>query len=135
MRAFRPISRTFRNDDASLATGRRLVPSKLGVALVQGYHMIDSSLVLPRVRSDIEDQCNRIAKGQASKESVVKKAVDLFSRKYDAFVRNIEKMDVLFGSAFSKLEDVGKPFTRCGHTRRYLQYIAGPPARLYNRYA
>ena len=79
--------------------------------------MIDSSLVLPRVRSDIEDQCNRIAKGQASKESVVKKAVDLFSRKYDAFVRNIEKMDVLFGSAFSKLEDVGKPFTRCGHTR------------------
>ena len=95
--------------------------------------MIDSSLVLPRVRSDIEDQCNRIAKGQASKESVVQGAIALFSGKFDKFVRNIEKMDVLFGSAFSKLEDFGKPFTRCGRTRKYLQYIAGPPARLYNR--
>jgi hypothetical protein len=29
--------------------------------------MIDSSLVLPRVRSDIEDQCNKIAKGLANR--------------------------------------------------------------------
>jgi len=96
--------------------------------------MIDSSLVLPTVRSDIEDQCNKIAKGQASKEVVVRKAIDLFSAKFDVFVRSIDKMDVLFGSSFSKLEDVGKPFTRCGFTRRYLQYIPGPPVRLYNRY-
>jgi len=117
----------------SLETGRRLLPSKLGLVLVQGYHMIDSSLVLPRVRSDIEDQCNKIAKGQASKEAVLQKAIDLFSNKYDVFVKSIDKMDVLFGSAFQKLEDVGKPFTRCGLTRRYLQYIPGPPTRLYNR--
>jgi DNA topoisomerase-3 len=43
-------------------------------------------------------------------------------------------MDVLFGASFSKLEDIGKPFTRCGRTRRYLSYIAGPPVRLYNKY-
>ena len=43
-------------------------------------------------------------------------------------------MDVLFGSSFSKLADVGKPFTRCGLSRRYLQYIVGPPSRLYNKY-
>jgi DNA topoisomerase-3 len=43
-------------------------------------------------------------------------------------------MDVLFGSSFSKLEDVGKPFTRCGLSRRYLQYIPGPPPRLYNKW-
>jgi DNA topoisomerase III len=36
--------------------------------------------------------------------------------------------------SFSKLEDVGKAFTRCGLTRRYLQYIEGPPTRLYNRF-
>lgn len=118
----------------TLETGRRLIPSKLGMVLVQGYHRIDSSLVLPRVRSDIEDQCNRIAKGLARREDVVKSAIDLFAGKYEAFVKNIEKMDVLFGTSFSKLEDVGKPFTRCGLTRRYLQYIPGPPVRLYNRY-
>ena len=42
-------------------------------------------------------------------------------------------MDVLFGSSFAQLQDVGKPFTRCGLTRRYLQFIAGPPPRLYNK--
>ena len=31
-------------------------------------------------------------------------------------IQNINKMDVLFGSSFAQLQDVGKPFTRCGHT-------------------
>jgi len=105
----------------SLESGRRLLPSKLGLVLAQGYHLIDSSLVLPKVRSDIEDQCNKIAKGEASKDAVVRKAIELFSGKFDVFVKNIEKMDVLFGSSFSALSEVGKPFTRCGLTRRYLQ--------------
>ena len=48
-------------------------------------------------------------------------------------IQNINKMDVLFGSSFAQLQDVGKPFTRCGHTRRYLQLIMGPPPRLYNK--
>lgn len=118
----------------SLESGRRLLPSKLGLVLVQGYHQIDSSLVLPQVRSDIEDQCNKIAKGLASKESVVRSAIELFRQKFKVFVENIDKMDVLFGSSFSKLEDVGKPFSRCGLTRRYLQFIPGPPPRLYNKW-
>jgi len=86
------------------------------------------------VRSDIEDQCNQIAKGLASREQVVKHAISLFRSKFDVFVENIGKMDILFGSSFSKLEDIGKPFTRCGLTRRYLQYIPGPPQRLYNKW-
>jgi DNA topoisomerase-3 len=118
----------------ALESGRRLVPSKLGIVLAQGYHQIDSSLVLPRVRSDIEDECNKIAKGLLSKDIVVQKAIDLFRNKFDSFVNNISKMDVLFSTSFSKLEDVGKPFTRCGLTRRYLQFIEGPPPRLYNKW-
>eukprot|EP00957_Ditylum_brightwellii_P063009 4781968-Ditylum_brightwellii.AAC.1 len=43
-------------------------------------------------------------------------------------------MDILFGSSFSQLQDIGTPFTRCGLTRRYLMYINGPPPRLYNKY-
>jgi DNA topoisomerase III len=117
----------------SLESGRKMVPTKLGLVLVQGYHQIDASLVLPEVRSDIEGQCNKIATGQASKDTVVKNAIALFSGKYALFVKSIEKMDVLFGSSFAKLEDFGKPFTRCGLTRRYLQLIPGPPPRLYNK--
>lgn len=118
----------------TLESGRRLIPSRLGLVLVQGYHRIDSSLVLPQVRSDIENQCNKIAKGFAGKDEVVDKAVNLFREKFDFFVHNVDKMDVLFGASFSKLEEVGKPFTRCGLTRRYLSFIPGPPVRLYNKY-
>lgn len=118
----------------SLETGRRLHPSKLGLVLVQGYHQIDSSLVLPRVRSDIEGQCNKIAKGEASKDAVVAHALSVFRSKYEVFVKDIQKMNILFSTSFSKLEDVGKPFTRCGLTRRYLQFINGPPPRLYNKW-
>ena len=70
---------------------------------------------------------------RCSKDDVVKKAIELFSAKYHYFVENINKMDVLFGSSFAQLQDVGKPFTRCGLTRRYLQFITGPPPRLYNK--
>ena len=118
----------------TLESGRRLVPSKLGLVLVQGYHLIDSSLVLPQIRSDIEDQCTKIAKGFAGRDDVVSQAITLFREKFNNFRTCIDKMDVLFGASFSKLEDVGKPFTRCGLTRRYLSYIPGPPARLYNKY-
>lgn len=54
-----------------LETGRRLLPNKLGLVLVQGYHQIDSGLVLPKVRSDIEGQCNRIAKGDMEKVRIL----------------------------------------------------------------
>jgi DNA topoisomerase-3 len=47
----------------------------------------------------------------------VKRAIEIFEEKFNFFVENISRMDVLFGSSFSKLEDVGKPFTRCGLSR------------------
>ena len=55
----------------TLGSGRTLVPTALGVVLVHGYHRIDSALVRPQVRATIEQFCNLIAKGQASKEQVL----------------------------------------------------------------
>jgi len=123
-----------RNYAELILPGRKLKPSKLGLVLAQGYHAIDSTLLLPQVRADIEDQCHKIAKGEANKETVISKAIQFFSNKYNFFTNNISKMDLLFGASFTQLADVGKPFTRCGFTRRYLNYIVGPPARLYNKY-
>mmetsp|Transcript_6890 Transcript_6890/g.19941 ORF Transcript_6890/g.19941 Transcript_6890/m.19941 type:complete len:878 (+) Transcript_6890:797-3430(+) len=117
-----------------LETGRRLIPNKLGLVLCQGYHQIDSGLVLPKVRADIEGQCNKISTGDLEKEVVIHRAIQMFEEKFHFFVKNIGRMDLLFGSSFSKLEDVGKPFTRCGKSRRYLSYIPGPPPRLYNKF-
>lgn len=127
------IENILKRNYAELIPGRKLKPSRLGLVLAQGYHLIDDSLVLPRIRSDIEGECDKIAKGLADRDDVVKKAIELFSAKFNYFVDNIAKMDVLFGSSFAQLQDVGKPFTRCGLTRRYLQFISGPPPRLYNK--
>jgi len=128
------IENILKRNYVSLVSGRRLEPTKLGLVLAQGYHLIDSSLVLPQVRASIEGECNKIAKGLASKETVVQKALNFFQGKFTFFVENIAKMDMLFGSSFARLEDVGKPFSRCGLTRRYLQLILGPPPRLYNKF-
>lgn len=54
--------------------------------------------------------------------------------RYEHFVEHIDRMDVLFASSFAKLDDAGRPFTRCGLTRRYLSLIEGPPRRLYNKH-
>lgn len=54
----------------TLGSGRTLVPTPLGVVLVHGYHRIDSALVLPQVRATIEEFCNMIARGEASKDEV-----------------------------------------------------------------
>jgi hypothetical protein len=60
----------------------------------------------------------------------VKRAIEIFEEKFDFFVKNIASMDVLFGSSFSKLEDVGKAFTRCGLTRYRFMELAVPYDRL-----
>ncbi len=127
------IKNILKRNYVELILSRKLKPSRLGLVLAQGYHLIDSYLVLPQVRSDIELECNKIAKGLANHDLVVRKAIDMISAKFAFFVENINWMDVLFSSSFLQLQDVGKPFTKCGLIRQYLQLIAGPPTWLYNK--
>jgi DNA topoisomerase IA len=61
------IENILKRNYVRLESGRRLIPNKLGMVLVNGYHQIDSGLVLPKVRSDIEGECNKIAKGVMKK--------------------------------------------------------------------
>jgi DNA topoisomerase IA len=46
------IENILKRNYVELLPGRKLKPTKLGLVLAQGYHLIDSSLVLPKVRSD-----------------------------------------------------------------------------------
>ena len=66
-----------------------LVPTKLGIVLIHGYYYIDSELVLPTVRSNIEKECTLIAKGKACKEDVVEHALNVFKEKFCFFRDNI----------------------------------------------
>ena len=70
-----------------------MIPTKLGIVLVHGYYYVDTELVLPTVRSNIEKECTLIAQGKAKKEDVVEHSLDVFRSKFDYFRSHIGVSD------------------------------------------
>lgn len=106
-----------------IETGRKLIPTTLGIVLVHGYQKIDPELVLPTMRSEVERMLTLIAKGSADFNDVLRHAIKIFKLKFMFFVQNIASMDMLFESSFSPLAESGKAHSRCGKCRRYMKYI------------
>ena len=73
---------------------------------------IDPDLVLPTMRSAVEEQLNLIALGKAQFESVLQHTLEIFKLKFQYFVKNIEGMDELFEVSFSPLSASGRPLSR-----------------------
>lgn len=73
---------------------------------------IDPELVLPTMRSAVEEQLNLIARGQANFTAVLQHTVEIFKQKFLYFVKNIEGMDQLFEVSFSPLAASGKAHSR-----------------------
>ncbi|XP_043249264.1 DNA topoisomerase 3-beta-1 isoform X2 [Colletes gigas] len=115
----------------NVAAGRKLVPTSLGIVLVHGYQKIDPELVLPTMRSAVEEQLNLIALGRADYHAVLQHTVEIFKQKFHYFVENIEAMDQLFEVSFSPLSASGKAHSRCGKCRRYMKYIQTKPSRMH----
>ncbi|XP_011176901.2 DNA topoisomerase 3-beta [Zeugodacus cucurbitae] len=114
-----------------IETGRKLIPTTLGIVLVHGYQKIDPELVLPTMRSEVERMLTLIAKGSADFQAVLRHAIEIFRLKFLFFVKNIASMDGLFEVSFSPLAETGKAHSRCGKCRRYMKYIQTKPARLH----
>lgn len=114
-----------------VSAGRRLVPTNLGIVLVHGYQKIDPDLVLPTMRSAVEEQLNLIALGKADFNSVLQHTIEIFQLKFQYFVKNIQGMDELFEVTFSPLSATGRPLSRCGKCRRYIKLVETKPVRLH----
>ncbi len=80
----------------TIGSGRRLIPTNLGVVLVHGYLKIDPDLVHPQMRSAVEEQLDLIAQGRADFAAVLRHTVDVFKLKFQYFVQNVADMDQLF---------------------------------------
>ncbi|CAK7348924.1 unnamed protein product [Dovyalis caffra] len=112
-------------------TGRKLVPTTLGITLIRGYQFIDPDLCLPDIRGFIEQQITLVAKGEADHSRVVQHVLEQFKQKYSYFVKQIDHMDALFEAQFSPLADSGRALSKCGKCLRYMKYISSQPSRLY----
>lgn len=113
--------------------GRRVVPTQLGITLAQGYHAIDVELVLPMVRSHVEQQLDLVAKGEAPYEGVVSHILAQMFDKFNYFTANISSMDSLFEASFSHTTTEAIPYSKCGRCARYLKLVGatGKIQRLY----
>ncbi|XP_011298257.1 DNA topoisomerase 3-beta-1 [Fopius arisanus] len=113
----------------TVVPGRKLTPTSLGIVLVHGYQKIDPDLVLPTMRSAVEEQLNLIALGRADFHAVLQHTLEVFKQKFHYFVQSIDGMDQLFEVSFSPLSASGKALSRCGKCRRYMKYIQTKPSR------
>ena len=73
----------------AVASGRKLVPTSLGIVLVHGYQKIDPELVLPTMRFALEEQLNLIALGRADFYAVLQHTVEIFKQKFHYFVQSV----------------------------------------------
>eukprot|EP00210_Caulerpa_lentillifera_P003718 g3551.t1 len=112
-------------------SGRRMVPTELGITLIKGYQNIDSELCQPQVRAYVEKQIDLVAKGKVEKHTIVQSVLNQFLQKFKFFVLHISRMDALFEASFSPLSSTGKTFGKCGKCKRYMKYISSKPSRLY----
>lgn len=114
-----------------IESGRRVVPTELGITLVRGYQTIDAELCRPQVRAYVEKQIALIAEGRAEKDAIVDHCLDQFKQKFAYFVSHIDRMDALFEASFSPLASSGRILSKCGKCFRYMKLIASRPSRLY----
>eukprot|EP00667_Euglena_gracilis_P001808 EG_transcript_1807 len=75
---------------------RHMVPTKLGLAIIDGFRCIDEEIVHPTIRSGIEREVARIAMGEATKTDVVSNCTRLYQAKFNAFRQQIGAMERFF---------------------------------------
>lgn len=72
-----------------VTSGRKLIPTNLGIVLIHGYQKIDPELSLPTMRSDVEQQLNLIASGKAAHGDVLLYFLNMFAKKFAYFTKQV----------------------------------------------
>ncbi|CAL5988892.1 DNA_topoisomerase [Hexamita inflata] len=115
----------------TLGQNRTLLPTELGVQLINGLKIIDKELVSPKLRAGMEADMNLVAIGKIKKEAMLAEQLDKYLMKFRFFKQNIALMDQLFESKFITLKQAGKPFVQCGQCYKFTKLISQVPQRIY----
>lgn len=116
-----------RNYAEVVTRARRIKPTPLGSALIQGYQDIDVELVSPELRSNIEKNVDLVAKGKKDYQSVLDTILQIFKQKFLFFRDNIGKMEKHFAQIYGTFQDglkKGSLFSICGKCRKKMVLVA-----------
>ena len=86
-----------------LEVGNRFIPTKLGLALIEGYNEMGYQLNKPFLRASMEKDCQRIAKGELNKDIVVRNVLEQMKQCYETCFQEAYKLDLSVAKHFSKL--------------------------------
>ena len=78
-------------------------PTKLGLALVEGYNSMGYQLNKPQLRAVIESDCQKVAKGEASRQEVVQKCLGSMRECFVVCQREAGKLDASVRKYFSTM--------------------------------
>ncbi|CAD7922143.1 unnamed protein product [Amoebophrya sp. A25] len=78
-------------------TSRHMVPTGLGLAILDMLERIVPDVVEPKVRSFMEKQCAQISNGVASKEQVVAENLQIFESRFTEFKERMEEVRHILG--------------------------------------
>jgi len=114
------IATILNRDYATKDSNLRFSPTKLGIALVEGYNNMGYQLNKPDLRRETERECNLVANGQKSKEDIVRPLLDKMKDCYIVATRDAHKLDQAMARHYSRVgtgndtEVLQARFSECG---------------------
>ena len=96
-------------------------PTKLGIALVEGYNSMGYQLNKPDLRREMEAECNHVAAGRKTKEEIMVPILEKMRQCYETATREAHKLDEAVARHFPRLgssntttQVVQANFSECG---------------------
>ena len=93
------LDRAYATKDASL----KFHPTKLGIALVEGYNSMGYQLNKPDLRREMEHECNLVALGQKNKEAIMGPILNKMKQCFERANAEAHKLDEAVARHFSRL--------------------------------
>ena len=78
----------------------RFIPSELGIGLVEGYNLMGYQLNKPSLRASMERNCQSVARGQMTKEDMVRNCLTQMRECYRNCVQEAALLDNALGKHF-----------------------------------
>jgi len=87
---------------------RHMVPTGLGLAILDMFHRLVPDMCEPKVRGFMEKQVAQIAEGTNSKEVVVRENLELFESRFTHFWRNLDEVRFILDPKGEFKKDKGR---------------------------